>query len=453
MAMTLKLENPWDVESLYEFQYFVCPSCLYKHGSKQDFVCHAFDNHPECVIFFENIRDGSINDILCPWDSTDNRIETVNRDQEIDDNNFHNTREFEEPWSQTNNENDSEPFETVDTNQEVELDDNNFHNTIEFEERWSQTNNENNSKPFDNTTENSSKDMVEILNVEENHSNSENLESDTENRIANSLNEQEQKKEEAFPTEEKHSNRENLRIDFEDGIDIKKLQFVDYIELISNKEEKKEEEEITYHAGAVHKCDCCDSSFTDEKYLQLHILLHPKCDKCGKKFKSQKLLKKHDKIEHMKSVQQSEDVKNNKKVKCDHCDLYLCLGNLKRHIRVVHEAIRDIKCPHCTLEFLLYEHLRSHIFKVHDGKKIDCDSCEKSFLTSGQLQKHKNNNHEKPKVLMCEQCSTTFREVKCLNKHIRRVSSLSSLFKYLSLYWLIHFLLSHVFPTFRFMKA
>ena len=133
--------------------------------------------------------------------------------------------------------------------------------------------------------------------------------------------------------------------------------------------------------------------------------------------------------------------------------MYLCLGNLKRHIRLYHQPKRDYKCDHCNHDFLLYEHLRSHIFKVHDGKKIDCDSCEKSFLTSGQLQKHKNNNHEKPKVLMCEQCSTTFREVKCLNKHIRRVSSFSSLFKYLSLYWLIHFLLSHVFPNFRFMKA
>ena len=150
MVMTPKLEYPWDVESLYELQYFVCPSCHYKHGSKQDFICHAFDNHPECVIFLKKISDGSINDILCPWDSTDIKNETIH------------------------------------TNHEIEFDDNNFHNTGEFEESWSQTNNESHSEPFDKTRENSSpKNMVDILNAEENHSSRENLISDSKNEIAN----------------------------------------------------------------------------------------------------------------------------------------------------------------------------------------------------------------------------------------------------------------------------
>ena len=122
-------------------------------------------------------------------------------------------------------------------------------------------------------------------------------------------------------------------------------------------------------------------------------------------------------------MEKSEDVKNNKNVKCDHCDLYLRSDKLKRHIRVYHQGIRDYKCDHCDNDFLFYQPLKSHIFKVHDGKKIDCDLCEKSFLTSGQLKRHKNSNHEKPKVILCDQCSTTFREVRRLNSHIRLVSS------------------------------
>ena len=478
MVMTPKLEYPWDVESLYELQYFVCPSCHYKHGSKQDFICHAFDNHPECVIFLKKISDGSINDILCPWDSTDIKNETIH------------------------------------TNHEIEFDDNNFHNTGEFEESWSQTNNESHSEPFDKTGENSSpKNVVDILNAEENHSSSESLISDSKNEIANSikkelehkqdksdeeeyaveqivdkncdqngkisylikwkdyddidntwepienlfcidliekfektyksidtlsLDEQEQKEEEeTFPTEEKHSN-------FENGIDIRKLQFVDHEELISNKEEKKEEE-ITCHAEAVHKYECCNSSFIDEAQLQLHTQrMHPNCDKCGKKFKSQYLLKKHVIIEHTKSVQKlSEGLKNKKKVKCDHCDLHV--SNLKKHIRVYHEKKG---CDHCTFCTLLYEDLKSHILKVHDGKRIDCDSCEKSFLTSGQLQRHKDTNHE----WICDQCSKTFRSKTYLNSHIRRVSSFSSSITmriyiccYISCYQMF-------FSTFRFMK-
>ena len=61
-----KLENPWDVSSLYVFQYFKCPSCLY-FASKQDFVCHAFNSHPESTEYFKKISDKSLSDVILPW--------------------------------------------------------------------------------------------------------------------------------------------------------------------------------------------------------------------------------------------------------------------------------------------------------------------------------------------------------------------------------------------------
>ena len=70
-----KLENPWEIKSIYELQYFNCPSCSYKNESKQDFICHAFDIHPDSVDYLRNLTDGSLNDILCPWDSNDYKLE------------------------------------------------------------------------------------------------------------------------------------------------------------------------------------------------------------------------------------------------------------------------------------------------------------------------------------------------------------------------------------------
>ena len=67
--MLPRTENPWSVESIYTLQYFICPSCGYKHVSKQHFVCHAFETHPESVNYLKNIKDGSLCDVLCPWDS------------------------------------------------------------------------------------------------------------------------------------------------------------------------------------------------------------------------------------------------------------------------------------------------------------------------------------------------------------------------------------------------
>ena len=68
----IKIEKPrvvWDVESLYEYQYFNCPSCSYKSDQRQDFVNHTFETHPECVDYFRNISDGSLSDIITPWNN------------------------------------------------------------------------------------------------------------------------------------------------------------------------------------------------------------------------------------------------------------------------------------------------------------------------------------------------------------------------------------------------
>ena len=57
--------NSWYVESLYDFQYFVCPSCDFKNISKQEFVTHALETHAEP--FLKNcvpcVRDESLNDV------------------------------------------------------------------------------------------------------------------------------------------------------------------------------------------------------------------------------------------------------------------------------------------------------------------------------------------------------------------------------------------------------
>ena len=60
--------SPWDVESLYEFQYFNCPTCPYKHHSAEDFVDHAFNTHQESKNHFINISNhDSFSDIWPPW--------------------------------------------------------------------------------------------------------------------------------------------------------------------------------------------------------------------------------------------------------------------------------------------------------------------------------------------------------------------------------------------------
>ena len=39
--------NPWKASSIFEFNYFCCPECDCKSGTKQEFVDHASLYHVE----------------------------------------------------------------------------------------------------------------------------------------------------------------------------------------------------------------------------------------------------------------------------------------------------------------------------------------------------------------------------------------------------------------------
>ena len=58
--MEIKVENPWHLQSIYELQYFICPSCSFRNNSKQDFINHTYESHPAVIVDLENIKDGSL---------------------------------------------------------------------------------------------------------------------------------------------------------------------------------------------------------------------------------------------------------------------------------------------------------------------------------------------------------------------------------------------------------
>merc|ERR1739848_470568 len=80
LATITKVENQWDVISIYELMYYHCPSCNYQINQKQKFVDHACKSHPEVIDNLKNIKDGSLDDIIFPWNSNsedfDNDIST-----------------------------------------------------------------------------------------------------------------------------------------------------------------------------------------------------------------------------------------------------------------------------------------------------------------------------------------------------------------------------------------
>ena len=67
--------NIWKFESIYELQFFNCPACVYKNKSKQEFVDHACNIHPESATYLMNISD--IDDVICPRNEIDIKDENI----------------------------------------------------------------------------------------------------------------------------------------------------------------------------------------------------------------------------------------------------------------------------------------------------------------------------------------------------------------------------------------
>ena len=77
------MENPWNIRTIYELQYFNCPSCIFKDHSKQELVSHAFEFHPESIDYLSNIDDNSLSDVFCPWNEIMTKVKTEPSDDSI----------------------------------------------------------------------------------------------------------------------------------------------------------------------------------------------------------------------------------------------------------------------------------------------------------------------------------------------------------------------------------
>ena len=70
---------------------------------------------------------------------------------------------------------------------------------------------------------------------------------------------------------------------------------------------------------------------------------------------------------------------------------------LKRHINVVHDKIKNIKCDKCVYICSNNSHLKQHIKSFHNKiKDFKCDKCEYACSSNGYLKQHIKSIHERP---------------------------------------------------------
>jgi len=114
-----------------------------------------------------------------------------------------------------------------------------------------------------------------------------------------------------------------------------------------------------------------------------------------------------------------------KRVKCPQCDASFSENkSVKRHIKMVHDKIRDHVCPkeECEAKFSMRSSLKLHVKTVHDKiRDYECDRCDMKFLTKKTLQDHVQGVHDKMRNFECDRCDMKFFTNKCLKRHIKGV--------------------------------
>ena len=193
---------------------------------------------------------------------------------------------------------------------------------------------------------------------------------------------------------------------------------------------------LKIHLQNVHEgledpiCDICHSAFHDlpKHKLNMHsgINNYP-CKHCQMEFKSSAERWRHSKNVH----EEKNETNKEKQYLCDKCEKsYFLKSQLKQHIKIVHEKLRDEKCEICGKGFAVRSQLSQHINKVHNKQKQklkskdhQCSICGISFSEKHELKRHILRVHEKVKDLYCPwpSCNRGFYGAQHLKRHIMRI--------------------------------
>ena len=385
--MTVKEKSPWNIECLYDLQFFNCPSCIYKHNSKQDFICHAYDTHPESVDYLKNIKDGSLSDILCPWDKSEDEEEySVEKIIDKSFDTYGNISYFIKWKGYDDKDNTWEPIGNLYCQDLIE----------EFEKKYVPKNIERNGMKKESQIKTELEDPLNSL---------------SENVLA-----------------EEKSHQNHLVV--EDYAEDQNLDFTE------NDEEQVKQE---------NSCPLCFIYFFDDNALKDHILIQHSSDggiiiddvddnenKSDPEWNFQD--DNENKSDPEWNFQDSNGTKESKRYECDLCvpaKSYTRKSSLKEHMTrvhenkndIVHDEPKDFQCDYdnCDASYKRKYLLTAHINAVHEGIGHKCDWCGKIFQDNYNLNRHVTCVHEKQRPNVCQFCPKSYANKADLIKHVSAI--------------------------------
>ncbi|ODM94039.1 putative zinc finger protein [Orchesella cincta] len=222
--------------------------------------------------------------------------------------------------------------------------------------------------------------------------------------------------------------------------------------------EELEEHLVESHAEKESStCNICTRKFQDNYCLKLHMKVHSEtkpltCFICSKTYKEKNTFFYHIKDSHQINSQtiiakypdvfsiyaqdpskpfskKSQRYAPKKPIQkgeypCDICGkIFPYLGGVKRHIKVVHDQIRDFMCSYCGKGFS-----KKSYFLIHErlhtttDAPYKCHLCGKGFRLPGNLRMHlKSTIHNPNKDFVCEVCGKGFNRMDNMKLHVKAV--------------------------------
>lgn len=384
-------KNPWAINSIYDFynqkfNCFACPMCEFGLRSKQFFINHAFEYHPESTEHLYNISDGSIDDVKVPSNVQD------------DSKNIAFKKDYQ--CSVVLNKSEVENLNVnTETTTKKEIND--------LQENFSKRN-KIKKIVYLKECEVCGVKRQTFDGIKGHMSNVHGLVKLTSNEIESC---EKCDKEFGFNDLFKHliqvhktgvlfqcdkCPKEFLRPEkFDLHIDthvIPKSLLTHFCTLCTKSYQQKNQ--LVYHLAAKHNqgklfaCPKCKAYFIKKDWLDTHMM---KClnerficstPGCQKEFNRLRCLKEHEET-------------HQEPIPCSMCDgKFSCKRNLKKHFNRIHLDVRPISCEYCDArlkDHSCYDWHREHTHK--DIKDEKCDICEEAFAGKRLVRKHKKEAH------------------------------------------------------------
>ena len=391
--------SPWIVESLEDFLYYCCPECNERSQSREEFLQHALNEHPEAKnhLIPISVKNEYYNDASYYMD-------------DYDDDDSHDTKDIEREYG-TVQKQDHKYLKQENLSQHCEVvikeEKNSDH---EGDENYLEGGNENVWKSCKHCGKTFPKQSYLRRHMSNAH--------------------------EEIAFECKHCDmkfsrsrklKEHVRNVHPSGPSGPKLKykcdfkacentFLTFAEMRDHKANDHVGDPMNYY------CEHCAKGYNDKKNYKRHLIsVHGDkrfpCTICGKDFGLETTLKAHIKTIH-------DCIKNYSCEEAGCGKAYATPSLLKIHVDRVHKGIR-IFCELCGKAYWDQYALNNHINKMHTGKKrfqCDFDGCDASFDKFGDMKKHKKIDHAGDICkYQCHECGKGYNLEAVLQDHIDRI--------------------------------